>query len=245
MPIKPNPIPAMCISSIDGDYMQYLLKHEKVKAHLNLQAVTEKRVTHNVRCILPGTSLPEERVLFCGHHDTQDNKGSNDNTSGLGVLLELARVLSTNPCKRTIEFFAPGAEEILSMGSLEYCNRHKSDLMQIIAVLNLDMIGSGGDLHLITEGRWPDRIIHTPEWLYLFVDKVARELNYVTKFSVCDLGSSDDGRFNNAGVPALFFWTSLDEHYHSILDTPEVLSPNVMKIVGEIGLLSAWRLANR
>jgi aminopeptidase YwaD len=244
-PIEPNPIPAICISSTDGHYLQNLLEGKRVKIHLLVQANSKKCTTHNVRCLLPGTSLPQERLILCGHHDTQNTPGANDNTSGLGVLLELARVLSAYPCKRTIEFYSSGCEEGVSIGSLEYCKRHASTLQNIVAVFSIDMIGVGGDLYLITEGRWPDKTIITPEWLYSFVDKVARELNYKTKFGINEIGTSDEGRFLDAGVPALFFWKSEDEHYHSILDVPKYVDPNALKVVAEIAGLSAWRLANR
>lgn len=245
LPIEPNPIPAVCISSTDGYYLQSLLESKRVKARLLVQATTEKRITHNVRCLLSGTSLPEERVIICGHRDSEDNRGANDNGSGLSIMLELARVLSSHPCQRTIEFLATGCEEVVSIGSWEYCKRHAATLPNIVAVLNIDMVGVGGDLHLITEGYWPDKTLTTPEWLYLFVDKVARELNYKTKFGICDLGTSDEGRFLDAGVPALFFWKPGDEHYHSILDVPEYVDPNTLKVVAEIAGLSAWRLANQ
>jgi len=112
-------------------------------------------------------------------------------------------------------------------------------------VLNIDMVGVGGDLHIITAGRWPDRLIPTPDWLYLFVKATAKELNYKVKFDICPLGTSDEGRFNDAGVPAVFFWKPGDEHYHSSLDVPEYVDPNNLKVVAEIAGLAAYRLANR
>jgi len=246
LPIEPNPIPAINISLESGQYLrECLLKYKRVKMHLRLQAITQKRVTQNVRCLLPGTLLPEERVVLCAHHDTENSPGADDNASGLAVLLEIARVASLHPCKRTIEFFSPGCEEGRSIGSWEYCKRHKSDLHYIRAVINVDGVGGGGDLCVITEGRWPDRKILTPEWLRLFVDKVAKELNYKTKFASNDLGTSDEGRFIDAGVPAVFLYKPWEAHYHSMLDIPEYVDPNSLKVVGEISALAVWRLANR
>ena len=189
--------------------------------------------------------MPQERVILGGHHDTQNTPAADDNTSGLSVTLELARVLSAYPCKRTIEFYAPGCEEIRSLGSWEYCKRHKSDLQNIVAFLNVDGVGGGGSLNIITEGWWPDKKLITPEWLCLFVDKVAKELNYKTKLGICELGTSDEGRFLNAGVPAVFLWKPWEEHYHSMQDKLEYVDPNTLKVVGEISGLATWRLANR
>jgi len=246
LPIKPNPIPAVCISLEDGLYIcNFLNKNKIIKIHFLVQAITEKRAVYNVRCILPGNSLPEERIIICGHRDSEGNKGANDNGSGLAIILELARIMSKYPNKRTIEFLFTGCEEVVSLGSWEYCKLHSNTLKDIIAVLNIDMVGVGDDLHLITKGIWPDKTLNTPEWLYLFVNKVAQELNYKTKFGICELGTSDEGRFLDAGVPALFLWKPSDEHYHSTLDIPKYVDPNTLKIVAEIVGISAYRLANR
>lgn len=245
LPIEPNPIPAVCISSTDGNILKWLTTKEPIKANLLVKTKIEDRLNHNVRCILPGISFPEERILISGHIDTEGTRGGNDNSSGLSIMLELARVFSNYKPTRSIEFLATGCEEVVSIGSWEYCRRNSATLGDIIAVLNIDMVGVGSDLHLITEGRWPEKTIRTPEWLYSFVAKVANSLNYRIQYDVCELGTSDEGRFLDAGVPALFFWKPGDEHYHSPLDIPEYVDSNGLKVVAEIAGLSAWKLANR
>ncbi len=244
LPIDPL-IPAGCISSESGQFLKNALEKNALTVNLFVDAISGDRLTSNVRCLIPGTAFPNERIIICGHLDTEGNLGANDNASGLSIMLELARVLSEHPSKRTIELLAIGCEEVSSMGSLDYCRRHAADLKEIVCVLNIDMVGVGGDLHIITEGRWPDRLIPTPDWLYLFVKATAKELNYKVKFDICPLGTSDEGRFNDAGVPAVFFWKPGDEHYHSSLDVPEYVDPNNLKVVAEIAGLAAYRLANR
>ncbi len=245
-PIEPNPIPAVCISSTDGRYLKQLLKDDdSVKINLLVKSVIEERINNNVRGLLLGESKPEEKILITAHIDTENNRGANDNCSGLSIMLELARVLSEYSPKRTIEFLATGSEEVCSIGSVEYCKKHESSLDDIVAVFNIDMVGRGSDLVLIKKGEWPSKTIETPEWLYLFVDKMARELNYKTKFDICELGTSDEGRFLDAGVPSIFFWKPDDPYYHSPLDTIERVDPNGLKTIAEIVALSAWRLANR
>jgi len=117
-------------------------------------------------------------------------------------------------------------------------------LHNVVAFINVDGVGGGGDLCIITEDRWPDKKIIAPEWLCLFVDKVAKELNYKTKFANIDY-SSDEGRFIDAGVPSVYLYKPWEAHYHSMLDIPEYVDPNTLKVVGEISGLAAWRLANR
>lgn len=247
LPIEPKPIPAVCISSTDGNILKWVATHSKkpVKVSLLVKTVIENRLNHNVRSILPGSTFPEERIIISGHIDTEGTRGGNDNSSGLSIMLELARVFSNYKPARSIEFLATGCEEVVSIGSWEYCKRNSDTLGNIIAVLNIDMVGVGSDLHLITEGKWPEKTIRTPEWLYSFVAKVANSLNYRIQFDVCELGTSDEGRFLDAGVPAIFFWKPGDDHYHSPLDVPEYVDSNGLKVVAEIAGLSAWKLANR
>jgi len=244
LPIEPNAIPFVCISSVEGQALRSVLEQQKVTANLTVNAITEKRSVNNVRAILPGTEKPEEKVVFCAHLDSHGNMGANDNATGLSILLELARVFSMYPSKRTIEFLATGNEETISMGAYEYCKRHRSELKNIVCVLNVDMVGVGSHLYIMSESRWPDKLLTIPEWLTSHVQSVAKELNYDIKTDTMDL-SSDEGRFLDAGVPAIFFWKPNDDRYHSPLDLIEYVDPNTLKVVGEIVALSAWRLANQ
>jgi len=244
LPIEPKPIPAAITSSLDAQYIYHLMSKGPVEGSLQINSIVEEKETYNVRAFIEGGELKDERIIICAHHDTEGTLGANDNASGLAVMLELARILSKYKPKRTIEFLATGAEEVCSIGSWNYCNMHKKDLENIKAVLNVDMIGVGGPLYLIREGRWPDKLIKTPEWLYNFVADIAHQLNYEVKFGVCELGTSDEGRFLDAGVPALFIWKPDDEYYHSPHDVPDRVDPNTLKVVADIVGVAVWKLAN-
>lgn len=244
LPITPKPIPAVVISSADALYLYDQLKRGEVIVQLVVDSTVGERETANVRAILRGTELENEKIIVCGHHDSEGTIGANDNGSGLAVMLEIARVLSKYRPRRTIEFLATGAEEVSSIGSWHYCETHKDELKNIRAVINVDMVGVGGDLYLIKEGKWPDKILKTPPWLYNFVSNIAENLKYKTRLGVCELGTSDEGRFLDAGVPALFVWKPGDEYYHSPQDVPERVDPNTLKVVAEIVSIAAWRLAN-
>jgi aminopeptidase YwaD len=243
LPVEPDPLPALCISRQDGDDLKKMLEAGPVTVGLSIAAKRGKMKMNNVRGIIPGAKEPEKRIIVCGHLDTEGVVGSNDNTSGLAIMLELARILKENPCEKTIELLAVECEEISSMGSWHYCRQHEDDLKDIVCVLNIDMVAVGGDLCIITEGNWPDRDIPTPEWLYTAVKNAADELNYKIVYDTCPLGTSDEGRFNTAGVPAVFFWKPSDEHYHSMKDTQEYIDPNNLKVVAEIAMLSAMRIS--
>jgi len=98
----------------------------------------------NVIAELTGSD-PEAGVLYVGgHHDTQaDSVGADDNAVGVAAVLELARVLSELPRKRTIRLISFGAEEQLSAGSAAYVRRHRQDVCDRGRfMLNFDACGS-------------------------------------------------------------------------------------------------------
>jgi hypothetical protein len=78
-------------------------------------------VASNVIATQPGTRHPEDIVLVGAHYDTQPGvPGAADNASGVGVLLELARVCAEGDSLRTLRFVAWDAEETGLAGSVHY-----------------------------------------------------------------------------------------------------------------------------
>jgi len=101
-------------------------------------------VSPNVIAELPGSDPGAGLLLVAGHHDTQaDSVGADDNATGVAVVLELARTLSSVPRKRTIRLISFGAEEQLSQGSAAYVRQHREELTQQGQfMLNFDACGS-------------------------------------------------------------------------------------------------------
>lgn len=106
-----------------------------VKAHVASQL--KPFISRNVLAMLPGTdaTLGKEAVFYTAHYDhlgidpnlKGDNiyNGANDNATGCGILLELARVWADMPvpAPRSIFFAAVTAEEQGLLGS-EYLGKH-------------------------------------------------------------------------------------------------------------------------
>lgn len=72
--------------------------------------------------------------------------GANGNASGLAMLLELSRKISTNRIlfRRSVLFVAFGASEYTLAGSWYFLNRSFADVDRIDAMVNLDMVGGSG-----------------------------------------------------------------------------------------------------
>ena len=77
--------------------------------------------------------------------------GGFDNASGVGVMLEVARVLMVRDAKKSVTFLATGAEEYGMCGALRYIQAHADEYdRENTYVINLDGLGVGNGVNLIT-----------------------------------------------------------------------------------------------
>ena len=77
--------------------------------------------------------------------------GGFDNASGVGVMLEVARVVMTRGEEKSVTFLAAGAEEYGMCGALRYVQRHTDEYDQDNTyVINLDGLGVGNGVNVVT-----------------------------------------------------------------------------------------------
>jgi len=245
MRMEPKEIPAVIIGSLYWKKLYSLIEKGTVKGTLLIDAIRETRKTKNIRGIIPGKKYPEKRILLVAHRDTVSCLGSSDNTSGNAIILELARVFSKYRLDATIEIVSFGAGEVLGcVGSWTYVEKHKDELRDVVGVINLDAVGFGGHLRIVTEGSWIDAgPIKTDAKINRLLEEAAKDLNYVIKHTVCMLGLSDATPFLANNVPAAWLWKYDDPYWHTDLDTLENIDPNSLKVTAEIVGLAAKRLS--
>jgi len=121
----------------------YRVKHETV-------------VSKNVVGLLPGTTHPDQTVIYTAHWDhlgigkpdeTGDRifNGAVDNASGLAAVLELARLFGAGPkLPRSVVFLAVTAEEKGLLGSEYYAANPLYPLETTVANINMDSLGVHG-----------------------------------------------------------------------------------------------------
>lgn len=110
---------------------------------------------YNIIGRLQGTELGAGTIVIGAHYDSRTDNlnnandyapGADDNGSGVAGVLELARILSQSRHRASIIFVLFSAEEVGRQGSRafvgDYVRRHSVD---VIAMLNLDTIGSNND----------------------------------------------------------------------------------------------------
>jgi hypothetical protein len=217
--------------------------------------VSEQR---NVIATLPGSRDYPGVVVFMGHYDSRTGNvadgrgpapGASDNASGIAVLLEMARLLSTRQWDRTLVFVAFAAEEQGTHGSSHYVTQRLLDGMQIDAGINNDIVGGRpGIPQSIRVFATDDTTAET--W------RLARYMNYIGSVYVPDfplelqLSLDREGRYSDhrefirAGIPALRLTESVEdfEVQHSADDTPERLDYEYLRKVAQLNLATAVNL---
>ncbi|MGV3696676.1 M20/M25/M40 family metallo-hydrolase [Flavobacterium sp.] len=91
-----------------------------------------------------GTVYPNTYVIVCGHYDTVNGTGTNDNGSGTAIILEIARLLRNVPTEYSIKFINFSGEEDGLRGSQHYVNNvvnATNPKMDIRLVFNIDEVG--------------------------------------------------------------------------------------------------------
>ncbi len=204
-----------------------------------------------------GEEFPEQEIILISHLD-HPKWSANDNASGSGALIEVARTLRALieekkvRLRRTIRLMWVPEH----MGTIAWVDKHPDIGDRAIAVLNLDMVGE--DLYQ-TNSRL--RITRTPESLPSFLnDLVENVAEQVAAANLSDpAGSqnlfhytmtsyepgSDHDIFNDGtiGVPAVMFYHWPDWTHHTSEDTPDKVDPTTLKRVGVVATATAVWLA--
>jgi len=204
------------------------------------------RKTANVAAVLKGSGASSRTLVIGAHMDHLGlgtssslapgehavHNGADDNASGVGVVLELARALSkTDASTRPFDvlFMTFGAEEMGLLGSKHYVETLGSGAPeQIVAMLNFDMVGRLGDEGLQISGVgtssvWPELI-------------TASQGTLNVKTSDDGYGPSDHGSFYEVGIPVLHFFTGAHADYHKPSDDIEKINFEGAAEVGTMAL---------
>lgn len=199
----------------------------------------------NVLGMLPGRdpAYADELVIIGAHYDHMGQSpdgtiwpGANDNASGVAVLLEIARTweqMGFVP-RRSVLFVAWDAEEIGLIGSQYYVENPSFPLEQTHAMIQLDMIGAGGD------------VLRIDGWGGLESQVLASAEALGVEAIVSEMGRSDHVPFLQSGVPAdLLIWydpTESYDDYHRPVDTVENIDLPKFDIGGKVAALTLLTL---
>ncbi|HLU87868.1 MAG TPA: M28 family peptidase [Taishania sp.] len=199
----------------------------KEPIQVNLDAVLKKEHTaKNVIGYLPAQKKTKKTIVFTAHYDHlgrlgQDVyfPGANDNASGTGMMIALAKYFKQNPISYNLLFIAFAGEEAGLLGSKYYTENPLLPLSDITFLLNLDIFGSGEESITVVNGS-----IHEEHFnLLVEINNEKQLINQIKARGYA--ANSDHYWFSDAGVPAFFIYTSgPNRHYHDPFDKYENLS---------------------
>jgi Zn-dependent M28 family amino/carboxypeptidase len=175
--------------------------------------------SQNVLALLPGSSRPDEAVIYMGHWDhlgkhegegDQIYNGAIDNATGIAGILEIAEQFVTQnpPPERSILFAAVTLEESGLLGSKYYVAHPTIPLQNTVGVINLDaMTVVGKTRDIVVNGFGASEL---EDILKPIAEKQGRVLHAEDGVEKGFYYRSDHFNFAKAGVPALYAKSGLD-----------------------------------
>lgn len=150
--------------------------------------------------------------------------GANGNASGLAMMLELARMLQTNSplLGRSVLFVAFGASRRTFAGSWYFLNRAFSEVADIDAMINLDMVGTGGDGFYAYTSSNAD--------MNEVLKSMAGQLQPILPtLTAQEPFPSDHRAFYGKEIPSIFFTTGHYPEYGTERDTQSIIDYDTME----------------
>jgi Zn-dependent M28 family amino/carboxypeptidase len=244
------------------------------KVSFTVTVKSESVFTQNVVAVLEGSDpvLKNEYVAIGAHYDhvgvgTPVNgdgiyNGADDDGSGTSATLAMAEAFAKGPRPKRSILFVWHAGEEKGLWGARYINEFPVvPLNQIIAQLNIDMIGRSkraGD----TNPR--NRELTGPNEIYVIGSKMMSTelgalservnqsyLNLSFNYKYDDprdpnrfFFRSDHFHYAQKGIPIIFYFSGTHEDYHGLGDHPDKIDYQKMEQVARTIFATAWELAN-
>ncbi|OFX88831.1 MAG: hypothetical protein A2W99_05020 [Bacteroidetes bacterium GWF2_33_16] len=220
--------------------------------------------TKNVVGYIEGSELKNEYVIVGAHYDhvgvnsdSTINYGADDNASGTGAVLELAKQFMQAKrdgvkFKRSILFVTFAAEEKGLFGSTVFNNNQPTQLGKIHLLINMDMIGRNNS----NKEKYNNTIFVTGWKGGNKYKKIARQENRSNTNLRVDFTpglkkrftwkySSDHYPFATKNIPVLVFFTGLHPDYHTPRDTPDKINYDKYHRIVKLIFETTWEVVNK
>ena len=179
----------------------------------------------NVIASIEGIVNPDNIYIICAHYDCMPAEdvapGADDNASGTAAVLEAARILTNYEFDNTVVFALWDEEEVGLIGSRNYAAAARSEDVNILGVINLDMIAwDDNDDGVLKVQENPDG---SADFICSILLEVDNDYNLaVEPDTVHHIGGSDHRSFAEQGYPAIMliedYSNDWNDYYHSPLD---------------------------
>ena len=188
----------------------------------------------NVVGMVRGKADADRYIVVTAHFDHvgvrngEIYNGADDNASGTGALIEIARWFAANPPSHSILFVGLDAEEGGLIGARGFVANPPVPLASIALNVNMDMVGRNTKNELYAAGT-----SHYP-FLKPHLDSVAARSGILLRLGHDDPNGpasdnwttqSDHAAFHAAGIPFVYFGVEDHPDYHRPTDDTERLMP--------------------
>jgi Zn-dependent M28 family amino/carboxypeptidase len=237
----------------------------QLHVHARIEPV-ERNSAPNVVGILEGSdpTLKNEYVVFSAHMDHvgvagprgsggcrargADSicNGADDDGSGTAAVVEIAEAFAgLNPRpKRSIIFLNVSGEEKGLWGSEFFSDHPAVPINNIVADLNIDMIGRNWKDTIVAIGKEHSDLGATlnrvgaahPELNMRPIDDIWPQENFYFR--------SDHYNFARKGVPILFFFSGTHPDYHQVSDSPDKIDAEKESRVAQLIFYLGVEIAN-
>lgn len=232
---------------------------------IEIKRTASEVTTENVIGIIEGTDKKDEAIIITAHYDhlgKQGNDiyyGADDDGSGTAAILEIAQAFmeaskNGNRPRRTIIIMPVSGEEKGLLGSRYFTLHPVFPLTQIVADLNIDMIG-----------RRDEKYKDEPDYVYVIgsemlstdLKNISEEANQKSVQLKLDYTyddpddpnkfyyRSDHYNFAKNNIPVIFYFCGVHEDYHKPSDTYDKIEFGKMEKITRLVFYTAWDLANR
>lgn len=227
----------------------------------------------NVAGLLEGSDpeLRDEVIVFTAHFDhlgvgspNQEGdviyNGADDNASGTVSLLNIARAMTEARQQgqgpdRSVLFLHVGAEEWGLLGSEYYSENPTLPIEQLVANINVDMIGRQDERHAeqgvenYTYVIGADLISSDLQRWMEEANEMSVQLSLSDRYNDLDdpnqlYRRSDHWNFGRLEIPFIFFFSGLHENYHAPGDTPGRILYDALSERVRLIYATAMRMAN-
>lgn len=214
---------------IKSEFERYIQESQRKDASVEFFSHSFKQPS--VIAKIQGTS--NERIIIGAHEDsivsggvseTTRAPGADDDASGTSTVLEVFRVLVSDPTfvpTKTLEFHTYAAEEVGLRGSQDVAASYRSKNVIVKAMLQFDMTGyKNGKPAFVTD--------YVNSALTSSISSLAsRYTNIEWTTTTCGYGCSDHASWNKYSYPSAFPFESIFKNSNSKIHTKDDLIKNL------------------
>jgi aminopeptidase YwaD len=216
-PYRRNDIPIF-------DVLKSSLPNNIEKISFDVETSFDEIESRNVIGMIPGQLKSDSILILCAHYDHLSAfpdstyfPGANDNASGVGMVLSLARYFRKNPLNINLAVIAFSGEDAGLHGSKYFSENPVFDLSDVKFLINFDMVASAEEGVVAVGG------VDNPDYF-----KVLSAVNDVLNLGILgkrkNAPNGDHYFLTQKGVKAFYLYTNKGKQpYHSVFDKYDTL----------------------